>query len=191
MDIRRIVFKNRSFTPIPIILAVIHFSLPAFPYFHIGLLLVLIGETIRFHAVRYAGGATRTTTVGAPSLCTAGPYARTRNPLYLGNIFIYIGMVFVSGGLWMWYLLPVTITFFILQYALIISLEEETLTIKFGSAYKIYSDNVPRLIPRLNAWKNKDHRQPLTVKQTLKNEKRTLQNIVIISVFIIFKPVFF
>ena len=191
MDIRRFIFKNRSFTPIPIALIVIHFSSPAAPYFHIGLFLVLIGEVIRFHAVRYAGGATRTTTVGAPSLCTAGPYARTRNPLYLGNIVIYIGMVFVSGGLWMWYLLPLTITFFILQYALIISLEEETLTLKFSSAYKIYSDNVPRLIPRLNSWENKDHRKPLTVKQTLKNEKRTLQNIVIISVIIIFKPVFF
>ena len=153
--------------------------------------MVLIGEVIRLHAVRYAGGATRTTTVGAPALCTAGPYARTRNPLYLGNIVIYIGMVFVSGGAWMWYLLLLTITFFILQYALIISLEEETLTLKFSSAYKIYSDNVPRLIPRLNAWKNKNHRQPLTVKQTLRNEKRTLQNIVIISVIIIFKPIFF
>ena len=191
MDIRRFIFKNRSFTPIPIVLIVIHFSSPAVPYFHIGLFLVLIGEVIRFHAVRYAGGATRTTTVGAPSLCTAGPYARTRNPLYLGNIVIYIGMVFVSGGPWIWHLLPLTITFFILQYALIISLEEETLTLKFSSAYKIYSDNVPRLIPRLNSWENKDHRQPLTVKQTLKNEKRTLQNIVIISVIIIFKPVFF
>ena len=191
MDIRRFIFKNRSFTPIPIVLIVIHFSSLSVPYFHIGLLLVLIGEVIRFHAVRYAGGATRTTTVGAPALCTAGPYARTRNPLYLGNIVIYIGMVFVSGGAWMWSLLLLTITFFILQYALIISLEEETLTLKFSSAYKIYSDNVPRLIPRLNAWKNKNHRQPLTVKQTLRNEKRTLQNIVIISVIIIFKPIFF
>ena len=191
MDIRRFIFKNRSFTPIPIVLIVVHFSSPSAPYFYIGLLLVLIGEVIRFHAVRYAGGATRTTMVGAPSLCTAGPYARTRNPLYLGNIVIYIGMVFVSGGDWMWYLLPLTISFFILQYALIISLEEETLTLKFSSAYKIYSDNVPRLIPRLNAWGNKDHRQPLTVKQTLRNEKRTLQNIVIISVIIIFKPTFF
>ena len=93
MDIRRFIFKNRSFTPIPIVLIVIHFSSPAVPYFHIGLLLVLIGEVIRLHAVRYAGGATRTTTVGAPALCTAGPYARTRNPLYLGNIVIYIGHI--------------------------------------------------------------------------------------------------
>jgi protein-S-isoprenylcysteine O-methyltransferase Ste14 len=156
-----------------------------------GFVLVITGEVIRFNAVRYAGGATRTTKVGASSLCTAGPYARTRNPLYLGNVIIYAGMVFVAGGIWIWYLLPVIITFFILQYAFIISLEEETLAIKFGGAYKIYSNNVPRLIPRLNAWDNLDRRQPATVKKTLKNEKRTLQNIILISAIILLKPIFF
>ena len=80
--------------------------------------------------------------------------------------------------------------FFILQYAFIISLEEETLAIKFGGAYKIYSNNVPRLLPRLNAWDNLDRRQPATVKKTLKNEKRTLQNIILISAIILLKPIF-
>ena len=100
-------------------------------------------------------------------------------------------MIFVSGGIWMWYLLPLIITLFITQYAFIISLEEETLTLKFGNEYKIYSNNVPRLIPLLTAWENLDHRQPTTIKQTLKNEKRTLQNILAISAIIILKPVFF
>jgi protein-S-isoprenylcysteine O-methyltransferase Ste14 len=191
MDIRRFLFKNRSFTPIPIILTVIYLSSPSTPYVYMGFVLVITGEVIRFNAVRYAGGATRTTKVGASSLCTAGPYARTRNPLYLGNVIIYAGMVFVAGGIWIWYLLPVIITFFILQYAFIISLEEETLAIKFGGAYKIYSNNVPRLLPRLNAWDNLDRRQPATVKKTLKNEKRTLQNIILISAIILLKPIFF
>ena len=191
MDIRRFLFKNRSFTPIPIILIVIYFSSPIVPYVYIGFLLVIVGEVIRFHAVRYAGGSTRTTKVGASSLCTSGPYARTRNPLYFGNVIIYGGMIFVSGGIWMWYLLPLIITLFITQSAFIISLEEETLTLKFGNEYKIYSNNVPRLIPLLTAWENLDHRQPTTIKQTLKNEKRTLQNILAISAIIILKPVFF
>ena len=39
----------------------------------------LLGEIIRFNAVRHAGGRTRTTNVGAKSLCTSGPYSRTRN----------------------------------------------------------------------------------------------------------------
>ena len=99
MDIRRFLFKNRSFTPIPIILTVIYFSSPSTPYVYMGFVLVITGEVIRFNAVRYAGGATRTTKVGASSLCTAGPYARTRNPLYLGNVIIYAGMVFVAGGI--------------------------------------------------------------------------------------------
>ena len=144
MDIRNIFFKFRSYTPIPAALAIIHNSQPILPFSILGILLIVIGEMIRINAVRYAGGATRTRSVGAPSLCTSGPYSYTRNPLYCGNIIIYAGVAFLGGGKWMWHFVAIIIIFFIAQYYLIISLEEETLKLKFEKEYESYIENVPK-----------------------------------------------
>ena len=114
MDIRNIFFKFRSYTPTPIALAIIYYSQPVLPFNILGFSLIFIGETIRINAVRFAGGATRTRNVGAPSLCTSGPYSRTRNPLYWGNIIIYAGVAFLGGGEWMWHLVATIIVFFII-----------------------------------------------------------------------------
>ena len=117
MDIRQFFFKYRSYTPIPIVILIIYYSDPIKPFIIIGLALITIGEYIRIYAVRYAGGATRTRNVGAPYLCTSGPYSYTRNPLYCGNVIIYIGTVFFAGGIWMWYILPLVTTFFVFLYS--------------------------------------------------------------------------
>ena len=153
----------------------------------IGLALIATGEFIRISAVRYAGGATRTRNVGAPYLCTSGPYSLTRNPLYCGNVIIYIGTVFFAGGIWMWHILPLVATFFIFQYYHIISLEEDTLTKKFKDQYKLYFENVPQLFPRFSPWKGGNQTKPKTLISTLKTEKRTLQNIFFIAFILMFK----
>ena len=196
MDIRQFFFKYRSYTPIPIVLLIIYHSEPIHPYIRspfyidnkiIGLALIFLGEFIRISAVRYAGGATRTRNVGAPYLCTSGPYSLTRNPLYCGNVIIYLGTVFFAGGIWMWNILPLVAIFFIFQYYLIISLEEETLKIKFKDQYKLYFENVPQLFPRFSPWKGGNQTKPKNLISTLKTEKRTLQNIVTITCIIMFK----
>ena len=204
MDIRQFFFKYRSYTPIPILLLIIYHSGPTPPYIlnqnvkimdnafyinneMIGLALIILGEFIRISAVRYAGGATRTRDVGAPFLCTSGPYSLTRNPLYCGNVIIYIGTVFFAGGVWMWHILPFVALFFIFQYYHIISLEEETLKIKFKNQYELYFRNVPQLLPRLSPWEGGKRTEPKSLISTIKTEKRTLQNILLISFIIIFK----
>ena len=187
MGIRKIFFKYRSYTPIPIVLLIIYCSEPTKSFIMIGLALIATGEFIRISAVRYAGGATRTRNVGAPYLCTSGPYSLTRNPLYCGNVIIYIGTVFFAGGIWMWHILPLVATFFIFQYYHIISLEEETLTIKFEDQYKLYFENVPQLFPRFSPWKGGNQTKPKNLISTLKTEKRTLQNIFFIAFIIMFK----
>ena len=187
MDSRQFFFKNRSYTPIPIALLIIYYSQPSQPYIMIGLALIAAGETIRISAVRYAGGATRTRNVGAPYLCTSGPYSLTRNPLYCGNVIIYIGTVFFAGGIWMWHILPLVAIFFIFQYYLIISLEEETLKIKFKNQYKLFFENVPKLFPRFSPWKGGNQTKPKNLISTLKTEKRTLQNIFFIATIVMFK----
>ena len=184
MDLRYFLFSNRSFTPIPLVLAILYLSSLSYPYFIIGIGLILVGESIRIYGVRFAGGATRTREVGAPSLCTSGPYSRCRNPLYLGNMIIYCGVVLMAGGQFLWPLLFIVFFFFILQYSMIISLEEETLVKLFGNEYQLYRESVPRLFPRISPWVGIDKRVPLTIIQTLKIEKRTLQNIIIIIILI-------
>ena len=187
MDIRNIFFKFRSYTPIPAALAIIHNSQPILPFNILGILLIVIGEMIRINAVRYAGGATRTRNVGAPSLCTSGPYSYTRNPLYCGNIIIYAGVAFLGGGKWMWHFVAIIIIFFIAQYYLIISLEEETLKLKFGEEYESYIENVPKLLPNLTHWDSGNKIEPQKIYKTLKTEKRTFQNILLIFILILFK----
>lgn len=73
---------------------------------------------------------------------------------------------------------------------MIISLEEETLSEKFDNSYFIYKENVPRLFPRLNSWVNNDNRLPNSVKKTLRTEKRSLQNIFIITLIITLKNIY-
>ena len=187
MDIRNIFFKFRSYTPIPIVLAIICNSQPIPPFNILGILLIVIGEMIRINAVRYAGGATRTRNVGAPSLCTSGPYSYTRNPLYWGNIIIYTGVTFLGGGQWMWHFVATVIIFFIIQYYFIISLEEETLKLKFREEYESYIENVPKLLPKLTPWDSGNRIEPQNLYKTLKTEKRTFQNILLIFILTLFK----
>ncbi len=190
MDIRNFFFKNRSYTPIPLALIIIYFSQPTVPYIYIGLVCLLLGESIRFWAVRYAGGITRTTKVGAPALCSSGPFAHVRNPLYTGNFLIFTGVALVAGAPQIWIILAVTWGFLITQYSLIVDLEEETLFELFGNDYVLYKENVPKLAPRLSPWKIKDNRSPMSWKKTLKTEKRTLQNMVLIFVLILIRQLF-
>ena len=184
MDIRKFFFQYRSFTPIPIALMIIYFAGANSSLRIVGISLLLLGECIRIWAVSHAGGATRTRDVGAPSLCTSGPYAQTRNPLYVGNILMYVGIVLIAGMPNQLFAATATTLFFAVQYSLIVSLEEETLDKLFGKEYSNYKQNVPPIFPRLKPWKHGKDRKPATILQTLKTEKRTLQNVFLIILFI-------
>lgn len=183
-SIKKFFFKYRSYTPVPLAIYIFATSEKNTSYLLAGVLCLSLGELIRFLSVRYAGGATRTTKVGAPSLCTAGPYSYVRNPLYLGNMLMYTGVVFIAGSDMILVALGITWGFFILQYAMIVSLEEETLERLFGEDYCKYKKNVPALIPRLKKWKSNDKRTSLSFKKTLKTERRTLQNVFVVLLVI-------
>ncbi len=60
-----------------------------------------------------------------------------------------------------------------IQYYLIILLEEEKLHELFGEEYGLYSESVPRLIPRIRSYKEKSGPEPSLVK-ALKSEISTL-----------------
>ena len=177
MDIRDFFFRNRGYIPIPLAIIILTFASIEIELLSIGVILLVTGELLRLNGVRYAGGETRTRKVGASALCTSGPFAYVRNPLYLGNVIIYAGMVLVAGGEFVWTLFPVTLGFFFLEYGLIISLEEETLRQKFGLEYNEYLAEVPRLIPRMTPWKGGGETVPMNMEKTVRIEKRTFQTI--------------
>ncbi len=119
-----------------------------FPQYVWGLLLMTAGELVRLAALRASGKATRTRRVGARRLVTWGMYAHTRNPLYIGNFLLWLGAVLFAGGDWLYWLLLLVLAWFLLQYALIIALEESTLAELFGTQYEEFRRAVPRIIPR-------------------------------------------
>ena len=187
MDIRNFFFKNRSFTPAPIAISIIYFAQQNNQNVLAGIGILFLGELIRMWSVSYAGGETRTTSVGAPSLCTAGPYGFVRNPIYVGNMLMYLGIVIIAGSPNLTLMALTTMAFFVIQYSLIISLEEEKLDELFGSDYLAYKKNVRAIIPRFSRWKTDDKRTPLPLTKLIKTEKRTLQNVAFILTLIVIR----
>lgn len=190
MDIREIVFKSRGFIPVPFALVTLYQSNMTKWGIAIGAVLLMSGEWLRISGVRCAGGRTRTRNVGAKELCTWGPFAYVRNPLYLGNFAIYTGMILFAGGPWIITILIISLILIPTQYGLIISLEEETLSKLFESEYEEYCSNVPRLIPNLKPWKKQTVSKVLSCKKVIHTERRTLQVIITFMTALILKEIF-
>jgi protein-S-isoprenylcysteine O-methyltransferase Ste14 len=148
----RLLFRWRSFTPVPLILL----ALPllwrsrgtASPLWLIGgLLLCVLGEALRAWVLGQVpdGTSGQSEKLIAESMNTAGPYALTRNPLYLGNLGITLGLCLVAHDP---VLLVLVAALFGVQYRAIIAAEEEFLRSRFGAEYDAYCARVPRFWPR-------------------------------------------
>jgi protein-S-isoprenylcysteine O-methyltransferase Ste14 len=83
-------------------------------------------------------------------LTTTGPYAYTRNPLYLGSIIIAVGFAVAAQNVWVVVLI---FAMFAAIYVPVIRAEEVFLQSKFPG-YGAYASRVPRLIPRLSSISN-------------------------------------
>lgn len=78
-------------------------------------------------------------------LATDGPYAWTRNPLYLGSSLMGAGFA-VAGGNWI--LALACLAFFAAVYWPVIRREEAYLRGEFGAVYDQYAQRVPLFLPR-------------------------------------------
>ena len=85
------------------------------------------------------------------NLAVSGPYAFTRNPLYLGSFLLGVGFTIASG---VWWLALIFIVLFLGIYLPVMRVEAEDLTQIFGADYDEYKQNVPLFFPRLTPWKN-------------------------------------
>ena len=186
MDIRERIFNYRSYTPIPLAIAVIVLAETTIWSFFLGLIVVFLGESIRVWGVSYAGSATRTTSgAGAEVLVTNGAFAYVRNPLYLGNFILSLGICIMAWA-WMPWMVLLYIALFAFQYGLIISLEEDYLRKKFAESYEDYYQNVPRFIPQMKPYQNRTNITP-NIKKALQSEKSTFANIVAFSILILLR----
>lgn len=79
-------------------------------------------------------------------LATAGPYAYTRNPLYLGSFMMGLGFTLAAAR---WELAAVFALLFLGIYVPVMRVESATLEELFGHKYRRYAQAVPMFLPRL------------------------------------------
>jgi protein-S-isoprenylcysteine O-methyltransferase Ste14 len=71
-----------------------------------------------------------------------GPYARSRNPMYVGWSLMYLGITLVLGSVWLLVLLPLVLA---VTHAAVIS-EERRLAREFGRQFEGYTTRVRRYV---------------------------------------------
>ena len=83
-------------------------------------------------------------------LTTSGPYAFTRNPLYLGSFLVGVG-VSISGGHWIWP--AIFVAFYAVVYSRTIAREARHLRGLFPELYADYAAAVPVFLPRSSPYR--------------------------------------
>jgi len=124
----------------------------------IGLPIALLGLALRAWA---AGCLAKN-----QQLARGGPYAHTRNPLYIGTLMVAAGLVVASRNLWLGILFAAVFAF---VYLPVIQLEEQHLRALFPD-YAGYAAEVPALWPRLTAAPPKNV-QPFRMALYLRNKE--------------------
>ena len=142
------------------------------------------GETACL-AVSLAGLAIRAYTIGcrarrtsgrngqkgqvADALNTTGLYSVTRNPLYLANFLIALGVIMLFS---IWWLVVIYVMAFWLHYERIILAEEDFLMNKFGEDYVRWARKTPVFFPALKNWRPPEN--AFSWRIALKSEYQTV-----------------
>ena len=130
---------RRIRVPLGFAFAVLYFWLarPTWRFLVLGAALIVPGLLIR----ALASGHVRKN----EALAMSGPYAYTRNPLYLGSLLIGLGFAVASRS---WWVVVVLIVMFFAIYVPVIRGEEKFLREKFPE-FDEYARRVPRMFPRI------------------------------------------
>jgi protein-S-isoprenylcysteine O-methyltransferase Ste14 len=89
------------------------------------------------------------------ALAVSGPYAYTRNPLYLGSFILGLGFTIGSGR---WWLGIVFAALFLGIYLPVMRVESATLAQLFGEDFEAYAATVPLFLPRLMPYRSGEQR---------------------------------
>ena len=100
--------------------------------------LVLGGEALRLWASGHIEKSQR--------LATGGPYAHTRNPLYVGSALLAIGFGVAAASVWVVF---AVVAYFTAFYPAVIAEESRFIRGKFEAEYDAWAREVPAFVPRL------------------------------------------
>jgi len=156
-------FRWRSFLPLALaplfLIGLRHFTYPMGSHLFdriwevFCLAIALLGLGIRVYTVGHVPEGTSGRTTSKPKaqeLNTTGMYSVVRNPIYLGNFIIWVGIVLLARAA---LLAGVCVLAFFIYYERIIVAEEEFLSEKFGLLFTQWAEKTPMIIPRLKLWR--------------------------------------
>jgi len=140
-----------------------------------GGILALVGELIRLWASGHIEKTHR--------LATGGPYAHTRNPLYVGSVLMALGLLVAARH-------PVAVVaglaYLLVFYPVIIREEARFLRAKFSDAYSAWARHVPLFFPRLTPGGPRESK--FQVSRLLANrEWRSVLGLVLLGAFLLWR----
>ncbi len=141
----------------PLAIALLYFSRPTPPSILVGALTGIIGLGVRAYAAGYLHKQ--------EVLTIAGPYAYTRNPLYLGSAILALGAGIATRS---WISALILIVYFAVFYSIVMQREAKELQLRHGASFEDYARAVI------------SSRAPSTRTRTpmnMKKEKRRKKNI--------------
>lgn len=135
--LKNVIYEWRVRAGSLIAIAAIIFAKPTFKLILLGFLISFFGLLVRTWACGHIQKEEK--------LSMSGPYRYTRNPLYLGNVIIGIGLIVGSGS---WWILGIICFYFLVFYPVIIDIEKKKMEKLFPLQYRKFKQ-VPLFIPSL------------------------------------------
>lgn len=141
-------FRHRTSLPLPVAIAILTLRVgeapPSALLAGVGVAITVIGELIRLWGVHHIGAISRTRSDRLGPLVDSGPFGLLRNPLYVGNILLWVGFALTARLVW---LAPMIFVLLAAEYHAIVRWEETLLESRLGQAYRDYCARVPRWMP--------------------------------------------
>ena len=181
IEVGQFFFRYRNVLGPAILLLALALSQPQYPLgradlniaFDVaGIVIALLGQLLRVVTIGYQyivrGGRNRE--AYADDLVQGGVFALSRNPLYVGNMLIVVGLALVIHA-YAFYLIVIPLTVF--AYSTIVAAEEAYLREKFGTQYEDYCRRVNRWWPRLTGFRSSVSAMRFNWKRVLLKEYNT------------------
>jgi protein-S-isoprenylcysteine O-methyltransferase Ste14 len=152
-------FRHRTSLPVPIAVAILLIpsgeTSQSLVEILSGVGLTVGGEAIRLWGVHHIGVISRTRSDRLGPLVDTGPFACVRNPLYIGNVLMWVGFAVTAGLIW---LAPIVLILLAVEYHWIVAWEESLLGSRVGEPYRDYCRRVPRWLPSIRCLATAWHR---------------------------------